>query len=81
MELFVSLPPKTFEWDTREAPSPLDAFRALCVAAGASDVWVAHVTPGFLNIVQRAVRAAYDHGSRDGASRSRNRPGDGDMGG
>lgn len=72
---------KTFEFDTAEMPTPIEKFRKLLKNAGASDAWCDHVTPGFKRILQEATAKAYAQGSRDGTSRSRNRPGDGDMGG
>lgn len=72
----------SFEWKTGgSSPSPRDRIVTILRQHGVEDACIASALPSLCSVVDEAAALEYHRGERDGVSRTRNRPGDGDMGG
>lgn len=72
----------SFEWKTGgSSPSPRDRIVTILRQHGVEDACIASALPSLCSVVDEVAALEYHRGERDGVSRTRNRPGDGDMGG
>lgn len=72
----------SFEWDlSRMAPSPRERMEQALRDVGVEEGRIAAVMRSLCAVNDVVAAVEYERGVRDGMSRARNRPGDGDMGG